>query len=631
MWLLDVHTRRLELFRDRNIPPYAILSHRWGDDEVSFHDLRDGTGRGKGAYAKIDMCCRIACRQVEYPAPESAIWRTSKTPNRPPLGQALSYIWIDTCCIDKTSSAELSQAINSMHSWYEKAAICYAYLSDVHRPRNRDDSCGEAIVKSVWFSRGWTLQELIAPVELFFFDHDWVMLGTKLQFSYHIADMTSIPRKVIVKESLSSKEPVAAVFSWAAKRRTTREEDRAYSLLGLLDVNMPLLYGEGFKAFHRLQEILLSTRNDTTILAWSRIADPGLPTSGIFANSPSDYGDICGKLKPLSDLYPTTSVNGIHLGNMGLSIEMFLVALSYHTYMVPLTYSQVKGKFVRQFGMVIERWHDGLFRRVVDQNRNSIFLVPTFDPTWQYVVLRVTLARDGVQDLECQRLQPSFFIPNISQPVPKFKHYRMKKHGASSIYEQLTNTCHGIRDIISLERSASRSSFFLLGLDFEFIPFCLYIPTRYTWQKMPDLASITLRSDLDTTKDFVLLSETDMMGLVHMLRQESRYKGRTRTDGVELFLMPKTDTGTELHTNESTYLSSDGVEIKLSVSHANIDDMILKLHVAIDLNPSIKQNAIIRQVGEWEDVTGQEASQATVDSALMLDSLEIADSLEISG
>ncbi|KAI6002305.1 hypothetical protein F5J12DRAFT_906395 [Pisolithus orientalis] len=137
-----------------------------------------------------------------------------------------TWLWIDTCCIDKRSSAELSEAINSMYRWYRNSQMCYVYLND-------------------WFSRGWTLQELVAPKEAEFFNKSWVSIGIKQDLTSLLEDITRIPEKSV--------RAVAHIMSWAADRKTTRVEDRAYSLLGLFGVNMPMLYGEGSKAFQRLQ------------------------------------------------------------------------------------------------------------------------------------------------------------------------------------------------------------------------------------------------------------------------------------------------------------------------------------------------------------------------------------------
>lgn len=163
-----------------------------------------------------------------------------------------------SCCIDKSSSAELSEAINSMFRWYRDAEVCYAYLCDVP---NAPPSSGEAwdhIKKSKWFTRGWTLQELVAPKDLRFYSEDWHHLGTKAQFADMISKMTKIGTRFLFGDNLDLAS-IAQKMSWAAHRHTTRLEDQAYSLLGIFDINIPLLYGEGSQAFQRLQHTLLTT------------------------------------------------------------------------------------------------------------------------------------------------------------------------------------------------------------------------------------------------------------------------------------------------------------------------------------------------------------------------------------
>lgn len=131
---------------NQQIPPYAILSHTWGmdADEVTFHNLMNGTGRAKAGYRRIDFCAKQAALN------------------------GLDFFWIDTCCIDKSSSTELLEAINSMYQWYKKSAKCFVYLDDVSSESLAED--GQSFQKSRWFTRGWTLQELLAPscVEFFF-------------------------------------------------------------------------------------------------------------------------------------------------------------------------------------------------------------------------------------------------------------------------------------------------------------------------------------------------------------------------------------------------------------------------------------------------------------------------------
>lgn len=215
-------------FFGNNIPPYAILSHTWGSngDEVSFEDLVNQTGNDKIGYAKIEFCGRRAS------------------------ADGLQYFWVDTCCIDKSSSAELTEAINSMFQWYRNAAKCYVYLSDVSiYDFNQADRLRKSVFQQCrWFSRGWTLQELIAPTGVEFFSHEGEHLGDKKSLEKEIIESTEINVLALRGYPLSN-FTVADQMSWAAKRTTTREEDNAYCLLGIFGVYMPLIYGEGRRAF----------------------------------------------------------------------------------------------------------------------------------------------------------------------------------------------------------------------------------------------------------------------------------------------------------------------------------------------------------------------------------------------
>ncbi|PIA91997.1 Vegetative incompatibility protein HET-E-1 [Cercospora beticola] len=241
MWLLDARTKQLVEFEDETkiYGRYAILSHVWDDtdEEVTFQDIeQDAPGyKQKRGYAKIESGCRQA------------------------LSEKLDYFWIDTCCINKLSSATLSEAINSMYRYYYEAKVCYAYLYDFpHR----------ALKDSKWFTRGWTLQELIAPGFVEFYDESWKLIGTKLDMLHELADITKIDVKVLRDRNTLQSTSVAARLAWAAERKTAKIEDEAYSLMGLFDVNMPMIYGEGNKAFARLQEEIIKTYEDPSILAW---------------------------------------------------------------------------------------------------------------------------------------------------------------------------------------------------------------------------------------------------------------------------------------------------------------------------------------------------------------------------
>lgn len=222
-------------FYDHEIPRYTILSHTWGAEEVLFKELQDGTGKNKLGYDKIRFCADQA-------------WK-----------DGLEFCWVDTCCIDKPNNTELQEAINSMFRWYQNAAKCYVFLSDVSAPsRNAVDkpSWGSSFRKSRWFTRGWTLQELIAPVSVEFFSREGVRLGTRTSLEHDIHDITGLPLAVLGGNPLSQ-FTISDRLAWAEKRETTRKEDRAYSLLGLFGIHMPLIYGEGERgAFERLRKKL---------------------------------------------------------------------------------------------------------------------------------------------------------------------------------------------------------------------------------------------------------------------------------------------------------------------------------------------------------------------------------------
>ena len=185
------------------------------------------------------------------------------------LAQGYKYIWIDSCCIDKTSSAELSEAINSMYFWYCEAAVCYAFLADVPFDDN-PRAAGSKFRTSRWFTRAWTLQELIGPQVVLFLSTDWRIFGSKSSLAVVVEEVTRIERAVLRQQKAIEDVSVARRMSWAARRVSTRVEDRAYSLLGIFNINMPTLYGEGGHAFVRLQQEILKRIPDQSLFAWGR-------------------------------------------------------------------------------------------------------------------------------------------------------------------------------------------------------------------------------------------------------------------------------------------------------------------------------------------------------------------------
>ncbi|KAF2796275.1 HET-domain-containing protein [Melanomma pulvis-pyrius CBS 109.77] len=232
--LQDDGTFSLTSYVGKYIPPYAILSHTWGADheEITFEDIAKGTGNS----TKIQFCGKQAIKD------------------------GLQHFWVDTCCIDKSSSAELSEAINSMFRWYQNATRCYVYLSDVSVDASYQYTpssplpCELAFRQSRWFTRGWTLQETIASSSLQFFSREGILLGDKTSLEHYIHEITGIAIQALQGTPLSDFS-IAERISWAANRETTIEEDQVYCLLGIFDVHMPLIYGEGMEhAFRRLRK-----------------------------------------------------------------------------------------------------------------------------------------------------------------------------------------------------------------------------------------------------------------------------------------------------------------------------------------------------------------------------------------
>ncbi|KAK3321740.1 heterokaryon incompatibility protein-domain-containing protein [Apodospora peruviana] len=328
MRLINTETLLLEEFPGDFNSRYAILSHTWEDDEISFQEMLVATRtdglpglaiRKKAGFRKISEFARVAA------------------------GHGFKYVWADTCCIDKTSSAELSESINSMFRWYSKAARCYVYLADVppgcmsdvrdaldhnvvYNPDQRvtgsrpwaqrqlrklawpsRGAIDHPFYQSRWFTRGWTLQELIAPVDLIFYYSDWTPGITKASRTYVLYRITGIPESVLEAGDCSVVS-IADRMRWACARTTTRVEDMAYCLLGIFDVTMPMLYGECEKAFLRLQEEICKSSDDHSLFAWrQRDSDKDWSGAnshapiyrGLFARSPDEFAINSVSLAPV--------------------------------------------------------------------------------------------------------------------------------------------------------------------------------------------------------------------------------------------------------------------------------------------------------------------------------------------
>lgn len=341
-----------EFLSEDELPEFAILSHTWGrtGEECTLQDMTHPSVSAKPGYQKIKLCCDQA------------------------LTEGLAWAWIDTCCIDKTSTAELSEAINSMFRWYRKAKVCYAYLFDV--------TTDEDVAKSKWFTRGWTLQELLAPRDVRFYSGAWKLLGSKASLKRELSLITGIDEAVLASIHFDS-ICIARRMSWAANRQTTRTEDKAYSLMGIFGVNMPLLYGEGNKAFLRLQEEILKTSDDHSLFAWglpetlvsteqfdaNRQPPEARELHSIFANTPADFVSShhvqhVDVLQP--DVPPIVSANGVHIRLPVWERRLFTFAAISCV---------IRGNYRSYIGLVLYQWSQTCFARLKD-----LVLIPASEP-----------------------------------------------------------------------------------------------------------------------------------------------------------------------------------------------------------------------------------------------------------
>jgi hypothetical protein len=321
MRLLDTWTIKLREEEESHTVKYAILSHRWEEEEVTYQDMQGNQAPRLFGYQKIVSACEKA-REMGY-----------------------DRIWIDTCCIDKTSSVELSQAINSMFRYYQGAQTCIAFLSDW------DATSKESLSESKWFKRGWTLQELLAPQRVSFYDKKWNYRGDRIKLCKEIHAITRIQTGVLNGSTPLADVPVAVRMSWASSRETKYIEDIAYCLLGIFDINMPLLYGEGSKAFLRLQEEIIKQSTDMSIFAWCSEVKKQKYT-GLLASSPKQFESMHTLV-----VNPDASIHSreYNITNRGIRFHLSLAQDEKSGYfLLPINHGYVKGEnlgvFLRQVG-----------------------------------------------------------------------------------------------------------------------------------------------------------------------------------------------------------------------------------------------------------------------------------------
>ncbi|KAI0452163.1 heterokaryon incompatibility protein-domain-containing protein [Xylaria acuta] len=359
-----VNTRSFNLvdFSGSAIPKYAILSHTWGEGKVSFQEWDDkDLAAKKAGYKKIIA----ACKQAQ--------------------ADNLEYLWVDTNCIDKNSSAELSEAVNSMFVWYARSDRCYVYLADfVQTPSSNAEIAEPAVSSGLatssepldieqlrqcrWFTRGWTLQELLAPKTVIFFDLNWQRFGEKgdEKFRTQLSEITGIDAECLENRHSIFTASVSARMSWAASRRAAGEEDIAYCLLGIFGINMPLLYGEGRRAFLRLQEEIIRISNDQTIFCWSypNEARVGEAWDSVLAPHPCVFAGG-GTYIP----NPYRSI-GYSLTNNGLEIPLDIIEIDNDYSVAYLAAVTVNGN---QLALILRRSGDMQCRNPRDRLRSIPF------------------------------------------------------------------------------------------------------------------------------------------------------------------------------------------------------------------------------------------------------------------
>ena len=343
MRLINTDTLQLEEKLDTDLPPYAILSHRWCEEEITFDDVfnQHNFSRKQG-FAKFRDFCHLArsltCR----------------------------YAWIDTCCINKASSTELETAINSMHRWYSNSHICIVYMYDIYRG-------GKSLDQSEWFERGWTLQELIAPRDAMFYDRDWTLIGNKGRLSELLSTATGIPKTILDQTTEPRSCSIAERMSWAANRKTQRIEDQAYSLMGLFDVRIGMRYGEGEQAFIRLQESIIEHSADQSIFAWSMDAQNHRGGySGMLAPSPSSFAK-CNTIINLSERQAFSKTN------VGLSINLPTFPYGPGTYMAFLDCTRREHPRARCAILLASLHTDLQYARVMDSKGVSLVMADQLD------------------------------------------------------------------------------------------------------------------------------------------------------------------------------------------------------------------------------------------------------------
>ncbi|CAK7228143.1 hypothetical protein SEUCBS140593_006816 [Sporothrix eucalyptigena] len=595
MRLLNIYSRRLELFYDEKSIRYAILSHTWSDHEPTFQDFCQ------------DPDSVISTSKIKGFL-ESVLHRED---------ESIKYVWIDTICIDKTSSAELQEAINCMYRWYQNAVSCYAYLKDVdanpskleppttpaileEEDRNNGkntatwSSVDQAIINSRWFTRGWTLQELIAPSRIAFYDTSWFFVGAKVRdkgrfmsptkpwndrlatkdIIPQIHEATGIPVDILMGTRVLEEFSVGQRLSWASKRKTTREEDMAYCLMGLFGVNMPMLYGEGSSAFFRLREEIMKNSDDHSLFAYDYNLTP------VFKTASSDRGERelslqhyagCDcieqlQMKSIREKLPVLSRTMEHhfMTNKGLCIELDTVDVPG----LPGTFAarlnciiQNKGNSTRQDRVItIPLYqHPTLVGTKIVQRRPCVPLVS------------VPMSLFTPHNTKPSQLYISNNPYGIEQPLDGLRYLRFQSYGhsfnMSEIYPATVNLTRTREPYYDTEAWTMR-----LVYPYTSPPPLLYIRMQSEWRNISFLVKLELQYDKALYVDFFTCSVSALppgASLLELLLQNKYPEPLSEPQVIK----PCLDSSeSSVYVQELRYESKVNVQVRVEMSvYKNVD------------------------------------------------------------
>ena len=401
----------------------------------------------------------------------------------------IGHIWCDTGCINKMNNTELSEAINSMFHWY-KDQLCYAYLGDVPHTSHHVSTGGSAFAESLWFTRGWTLQELIAPSRVIFFDQTWQSIGTRAGFKDSIAEITGIDREV-----LDGGDPalcsIAKRMSWASKRRTTRVEDLAYCLMGLFGVNMPLIYGERHKAFIRLQTEIMKYSDDQSLFAWKTPPAVDDVRCGLLASSPEFFAES-RNISPFSrHASDYESQPPFSMTSRGVSISLPILQVKY----TPCDPKEYSGMFLATLdcqdvtdargplGVYLLRNEGGYYRRCYPHK-----LVPASNVQGIISNIRtknIYIPQDDIAPKAGAKSVYRFYIPDLPEGLLQrnmvLKLFENKKIASWDPRDRILCCSRGLGASIYIGLPEGPGKIFLIGIDSRLSARCIFDDAPDSW------------------------------------------------------------------------------------------------------------------------------------------------------